>query len=603
MKKPYLWGGISVLALALVVGIVYFTTSKAPEGDHGKGGQPPPPKDTVRTVRELAKQAVSKDEEKRQDALRALRDIRERNWKLVLRGAEDLDAEQAKVLARLLIEPGLSVLDKLAAALRSGEATSVRIPSLCVRLLGKDAIAFVATQVNSPRTPVRLWVVDSLRAFPEESDKVLPVLARLTADPDEQVAVRTLQVLGSFGDKAAPHIVALCQAAGDRREPVRSAALAALSNLSDLGEGTGLKDLTGQNWALVFKTAEGLSGAPAEALARLLIAPGVPALEKVATALRSGQTTSIRIPSLCVRLLGKEAIPYVASQLDSPSAPVRLWVVDSLRDFPNQPDKVLHVFARLTDDPDEQIAVQALQALRSFGRKAQAHAERVRAATTDKREAVRSVAFAVLAAVDPANQGAAEKLLAGVTSQTLPVTERLGMLQALARLPPTEATFKVLMQCAAEKNPQIQRGALDALLRFGSRAAACGPQVLVLLKSRALSYPEKGLEFLSQCRDLVKEVEPIAADYLQSKKLIERRSAVACLTRMADYRETTVQALLKVLTDEDILVRLKAVEALAQRAQDPQVRAALSDLSQRERQPQVRGAATAALTNARNPKR
>lgn len=356
-----------------------------------------------------------------------------------------------------------------------------------------------------------------------------------------------------------------------------------------------LRDLREKDWNQFLSGVKEMTGRRAEASAKVIVEVGLESLHRLADYLIKEAPGLIHVPVLCTQLLGEASIPYLIEQTQSTSSRVRLWVAASLGNFVAHPKRILPALVSLATDSDEGVAIQALRSIQRFGTAAAPYLEQLRRITTEARPAVRSIALATLSMIAPDDQALASRLAETATSANAAVDERVIALEAIGRLPRTPATLAALEKCLSDMDQRIQRSTFDALLRGGPVPDALGRELLESLETGKASFPDKRLQVLGRLNALHDGLEPIAVVYLSSENLLERRSATACLAAMKRVKLKTVSAVLRCLDDEDVVVRMKAIETLMPYKDDQDVKQRLQKVLDQDKHAVVRAAAAMVL--------
>lgn len=363
-----------------------------------------------------------------------------------------------------------------------------------------------------------------------------------------------------------------------------------------------LKDMRERDWHRFLSGANEMTGRRAEAAAKVIVESGPGSLNRITDYLSAEEMGLIHVPVLCARLLGDEALPYLIEQARSTSPRVRLWVAASLEDFIAQPARALPTLVSLATDRDEEVAIRALRSIQQAGTAAALYRDHLRRISSEARPAVRSAALAALSAIVPKNRALGDQLVEVATSANTAVDERLQAVEAIARLPRTPAILAALEKCLRDMDLRIQRSALDALLRGSPVPHTLGLTLLESLKTEKVSFADKRLKLVARLPTLHDSLEPMAVIYLGSANLLERRSAVACLATMRKIKPKTAVLVIQSLDDEDMVVRMKAVEALMTHRYDQDVRERLQKVHEKDPDLAVRQTAAMVLRERQQEK-
>jgi HEAT repeat protein len=351
-----------------------------------------------------------------------------------------------------------------------------------------------------------------------------------------------------------------------------------------------LCNVAATDWNDFVAAVGNLAGRPADVVARVIAFQGQAVLPKLTVAVREAQV-AVPIATAAVIQLGADSLRQVVPLSGDPSASVRTWVAASLGGFPKQAKSHLPVLAAFVADPDERVAIQALETIRPLGTEARSIAGVVQAATADTRERVRAAALVTLPALSEGSEELSAKLVKEATDPTAPRTARLAAIESLGRTRASPETLAALLTVAGDPDLALRSSALDSLIKLRGAVGPVAPQILKMLETGP--SPDAGrLLLILASVDLPRGAEEVVAKYCASRRTVERAAALTCLLRVPQPTDSTIRAVIERLKDADTGVRMKAVQVLLPHARKKDVNAALVELREREQNPQVRNLLT-----------
>lgn len=135
---------------------------------------------------------------------------------------------------------------------------------------------------------------------------------------------------------------------------------------------------------------------------------------------------------------------------------------------------------------------------------------------------------------------------------------RIRAVRCLAKMKSHKSVDPLINEVLCDKDPQVKKSALDALLEIGDKKAA--PHVLALLKDDDLLIRQKAVDCINQLGN--SEIIPQVLELMRDNDVNIRRCAVEIITKMKDPK--TGEALVKAMKDADWWVRDLATDALAE---------------------------------------
>ncbi|HVU89865.1 MAG TPA: HEAT repeat domain-containing protein [Pirellulales bacterium] len=474
--------------------------------------------------------------------------------------------------------------------------------SLPVMLLGcapqkPDALRQSISDINNTDSRVAQRAIDDLADAGPKGVAAVPQLAKALANADEGVRWRAARALETIGPKAKSAAPALLKALKDEDAAVRAHAARALGMLDDRRPSIvdGLASLITDPDAQVRRAA-------ISALARLEPGQDV-AIPLMVKALEDADP-SVKLPALqSLAEGGAEAVPALVEALGHRQG--RYWATLVLAEMGPAAKDATPALAKLLEDPDPEVRMQAAMALGAIGADAASAQASLMAALADKTPAVRyASAFALgqaraadaLPALEKAEGGddaflamisgwavakikpddasavtkAVELIVAGLKSKDANLRE--GAAKALLDLnAPRETVGPPLMAALDDPDPEVQENVARALASLGE---AIVPRVVERLKDPASQ--DRALRVFSRMGPSAAGAVPTVVELLGEADAPRRRDIVLALGSIGPAAADATTALVPLLHDSDEDVRVAAAFALANIG--PAARAAVDEL-------------------------
>jgi len=186
------------------------------------------------------------------------------------------------------------------------------------------------------------------------ADRILPILGRLLADPEESVRSAVVECLGDYGTRARPLIPALIAALQDLSVGVRCLAAWALARAAAGGQ---------EDQAIPALLALVARAETCWAAARALGALGAPAVPALVQLLQQHAATG-QSPFLhALKEIGRASVPALRRELTDPSATGRLGAIQALGILGTVARDTFADLVALLQDPDPQVRNAVAQAL------------------------------------------------------------------------------------------------------------------------------------------------------------------------------------------------------------------------------------------------
>lgn len=459
-------------------------------------------------------------------------------YQALFAAAEDEDA----AIRRLAIAAFLAVRSRGGVATtpadwkKSGDvlASALKDKDLGVRLEASRGLVFgyYTQQTSARREEIATTVAEALRKFQGDDRKLalqtltylggdgaaaVPALAEVLADADSGQRSMAAYLLGTFGAEAREAVPQLRKTLGDAVLAVRQLSAQALHAIGPDAHPAVpelLQALADDDILLKLSAVQALGriGAPAK-----------PAVEGLRALLRNP--------------------PGITTQPD----PGRPWVAPGL---PHGKPRPLHA---------GQTIELVLIALGQLGPAAEAAVPEVGQVML-KDEAHRRAAARVLAQIGGA---AAEPLIAGLSDKN--ATTRALCVEALGRLESVPAKHvQTLTAGIQDKDPEVRRQTLFALVQLGPAVKAAAPALLEVVSNKELDAETRGLaaQALAELGAEPKQSVPALIDLLKEKDDYLRLRAAAALGVLGPKARDAEKALADLARDESSAIRRAAARAL-----------------------------------------
>ena len=392
-------------------------------------------------IKDILQQAKSASGGKAQTAAKALenlRQLRQEGYGPLLAALSRTKGKAYDCLLAILAEAGPQALPHLCRALAEDPSVSLRAAVACVRKIGVDSIPFLKRQLASPKPRLRLWAVQGLSELPADANHILPELAKLITDEDEEIAVSSLRGFLKLGTGTSEYVPGLCQAAADERRSVRILSLAVLEKCS-LDEAT--------------------TAALAERLCKAAMSPETDAKECAAVLSLLGRLTPTA-----------ELTGTVAKFIDAEDAQVQAAALEALSSLGGVTDStVTHLLERLRTS--EAAAPKAVLTTLASQKELPAEAEDLLVERVLKGDRnVQQLAMLALSRI-PGLKAASREVLKGFARHEDPVL-RLGAVDTLAPYVADLEVKKWLEEVAAKDGNRNVRAAAAGVLKSAARAAS-----------------------------------------------------------------------------------------------------------------------------------
>lgn len=396
-----------------------------------------------------------------------------------------------------------------------------------------------------------------------------PATTKPTDDPQVRAAINAVKILA--------------QQALTGDEQAKQKAMSQLRELRDQ-----------QEWEPMLQAVVSAKKATDDLLVQILTELGVAALEMMESSLQKEDGVPVSVWQRLTRQIGKDALPFVVRQATSPSRKARLLAASTLSDFRENVQDVLPVLTQLAHDPEEKVAVHSLLTIQRFYRDALPYAAGFREMAEDDRPNVRTTAIMTLAMIGYAEPAFVDRLVAAAASEQTPLEERLMTFEALERVPATPEILNLLQTAAFHKEPKISQAALTTLQQLGSAASSADAVLFKALKDRNSAHPEKLIQILQYRQSLHEEMEPLLVEYLQDQRKPVQAAAVSTLAKIEQLQARSVQAVMKLADDEEVIIRMNVVAVLLRYKDHEGVAEVLRRRSVEEKHPRIRVALLAA---------
>jgi HEAT repeat protein len=384
-----------------------------------------------------------------------------------------------------------------------------------------QAFATIAEIAKAPAWSFRMQAIEVLAHFSPTKEQLRVVLGALT-DPHEQVRVQAVKAVGHLGEhahEAVPHLIDL---AASEEAKLSVAAIEALARIGDLARlaRPRLMDLAG-------KTSNAdIQGAARAAISRI----GVPTAADVDSLVAILKSTNPHRADAARLLLelgqeGKAATAALIVALQDTNRTVRLLCVLALERIKAR-DAIVPL-AKLLNDAEKEVRLQALVALDGFGAEAEPVVSFIAAAVKDADPFVRRRALKTLAPLAKTSTIARVGLLDVMKAEESEDRQMAAKTLQGVKGPAVPGLTKLL----AEKRAEVRLLAVQTLATIGAEAAPAAPALLELLE-----------------KEENKEV---------------RLSMIGALGRLGTEGKAAIPVLAKLLSEDDKSTRLEVVKALS----------------------------------------
>ncbi|GEM_PF-2766676 len=326
-----------------------------------------------------------------------------------------------------------------------------------------------------------------------------------------------------------------------------------------------------------------------EILVKFIAEGGVASVERLIALLQKHEHLPIWIYQNVVRAVGSDAVPLLLRQSVSAFPRVRLLVAIALRDLRVKTPQVFEAILRLSQDPDESVAIHSIQALTLFPDDTVRRCVDLQSLLADPRVGVRTTMLYTLAEVGCSDRAFLKIVAEKARSRKIPLRERITAIHCIGRLNPTPPdAIEILVDAIDDQNASVSAAATDVIARMGKSALPVAEDLIGLLKSGTSPQPHKLMEILQRFPSCHKELETAALKYFDDERSSVRAAAVASLSIMDTLNNKSLDLVIEKLNDHEAVVRSSAIKTLANHRTKPQVVVALKDASAREKNLRLR---------------
>lgn len=565
----------------------------------------------------VVKLASAKNKAVSHEALAALHEMGPKATAILLDMARKGDSDKKeKVLALLnwrvhcpeLVVPAMiQFLDDVDAGVRSKAAQVLGK----IGLTAKDAVPALLNRMDDEKmdevSHLHLGRFVAAYALGRIGEAALPGLIKAIDDPNDVVKLKAIHALGIVGPNAKPAIKSIEKVLYANKLDISASAAIALLRL-DAQPQEPIKVLS-----LLLKHPNADVRLQTLLQLELLKKPRPELLMAIGTLLQDPNPDVAMVATVVIRRYGKSAksvLPKLIVVLDQPNQDLRLKVLITLQSFrPLAKDAIPAVIKCLKDDDksialsaatllelmgtdaaaavpalteilkrDNFLSVHALRALAKIGGPAKTaipamfqavrdHAQEQRQGHDNKYLTWRRYVLDAISDLGPAAKDAVPDLLQMLKEEKGPPAD---VIHALGSIGPNAKEALPLLEAALKnsKEPRIAAESHAALaLITGDHAAHLEPMLKIFKKVRAgqQHHGDKRviLKLISRLEKSAPQVIPIALDWLKSKKIGLRGSALDICARLGPQAKSAVPQLAVIAKESTFSEQIAAVRALA----------------------------------------
>ena len=419
----------------------------------------------------------------------------------------------------------------------------------------KSAIGVLAMALEHKNADVRAGAAAGLFWLAYEAESVVSRLAKAVLDSDVRVRRLAAATLGRIGGPSLTALPSLLTAVSDENERVRRAALFALDRIGPSAKGGIRQALADKDPSLRAAAVAALPQFHAEATS--VVRAVVTALEDDDQRVRFEAARALcELPVESESM--RQAVPALVEALGHPEASVRAQAAKSLQAVGRNAAEAVPVVLSTLKDTDAQVREQAAKALRIIGPAAEI-ALPVFVKLADDED----VRLAAIRGLWPlANAGDGVQRVVDVLATKLDDHHQKVRWQAAQGLFRIGSPAKTkLIATLEDADLEVRFHAANALASIGPDAAVAATALAELVQSD----PEPQVRARA-CWALGKikalEKTPVIVEAFQDSSARTRQFSAWSLETIGPEAMSAVPALIKLLDDEDDLVRARAESAL-----------------------------------------
>jgi len=369
-----------------------------------------------------------------------------------------------------------------------------------------------------------------------------------------------------------------------------------------------LRELGRDRWPVMFEAAEKLNSQALETMLELLCESGPESLRHVANLITQDFGRFVNLSKKYVAKLGDPAIPVLKEFEDAENDRLRLWVASSLGTRGLDPKLALPSLAELTADRNVDVRYRSLLSIRTYAMEAATCLPAIIKALDDPEKKVRLTAIATGVWASRNQATFSDVLVSRLTKQgddfELGIDERVGIADALRRAPRGEAYRKALLALVDDPEPTVSAKAIFSMTQRGGFQDEDLPKLVERLKACSSVVAKEIMAALGRYASLVDdeplgEAEAVLLKYLEADDQTLRRSAAGCLSKVPKPGKDTIEALKRLLQEDDFLLQRSAILSLRRLDGSPELVELMEHVSRTAKNRRIRQMAESAVTELR----